>query len=106
LEVFCYQHDRLLDDIKFALNYYQTASELYLTITTKTDLGLWGFKACYADNLRINIHVTDLGDEVLFYIAADANYENVLKMFSIRKFIKRLMNERLDAIYRWFFIQF
>lgn len=106
LKVLCYQHDRLLGDLKFALDYRQRNDEIYLTIRNKVPLGLFGIHACKEDNLALNIHVTDLGDDILFYISADANYDNVFKMFSIRGFIKKLMNERLDAIYRWFFLRF
>lgn len=106
LSVFCHQHDRLLGNIKFLLEYKMEGNEIYLSILNKSDLGLFGIDACKADDLRINIHVIDCGEEVLFYISADANYDNVLKMFSIRKFIQKLMLERLDAIYNWFFLQF
>lgn len=106
LNTYCYQHDRLLGDIYYLLEYEMKDDELYLSILNKNDLGLFGFNACKKDNLRINIHVTDCGEYILFYISADANYENVLKIFNIRKIIKKLMNERLDAIYRWFFVQF
>lgn len=106
MKIFCHQHDRLLGNLKFLLGYEMKEDELYLSITNENNLGLFGFNACKKENLRINILVTDCGDDILFYISADANYENVLKMFSIRKIIKKMMNERLDAIYRWFFIQF
>lgn len=106
LNLYCYQHDRLLGNLKFLLEYEMTENELYLSILNKSNIGLLGLNACKVENLRINIHVTDLGDDILFYISADANYDNVLKLFSIRKIIKGLMNERLNAIYRWFFLQF
>lgn len=106
MKVLCYQHDRLLGDLKFALDYRQRENEIYLTIRNKVPLGLFGIHACREDNLALNIHVTDCGDDILFYISADANYDNVFKMFSIRGFIRKLMNERLDAIYRWFFSRF
>ncbi|MCQ2241928.1 MAG: hypothetical protein MJZ80_09820 [Treponema sp.] len=106
MNLYCHQHDRLLGNLYFLLKYEMQEDELYLSITNMNNLGLLGFNACKKENLRINIHVTDCGEDILFYISADANYENVLKMFSIRKVIKKLMNERLDAIYRWFFFQF
>lgn len=106
MNVFCYQHDKLLGNLKFLLEYHQSENEIYLSILNEVPLGLFGVHACQNENLRINIHVTDCGENILFYIAADANYDNVLKMFSIRSFIERLMLERLEAIYRWFFLQF
>lgn len=106
LKLYCYQHDRLLGNLKFLLEYEMKEKELYLSILNKTNLGLMGLNACNQENLRINIHVTELEDDILFYISADANYDNVLKILSIRKIIKTLMNERLDAIYRWFYLQF
>lgn len=106
LKLYCYQHDRLLGNLKFLLEYEMKEKELYLSILNKTNLGLMGLNACNQENLRINIHVMELEDDILFYISADANYDNVLKILSIRKIIKTLMNERLDAIYRWFYLQF
>lgn len=105
-KIYCYQQDRLLGNLVFVLNYKMNQNELYLSIKNLSNLGLFGIKACRKENLKINIHVTDCGDDFIFYISADANYENILKMFSIRRVIKKLMNERLDAIYRWFYLQF
>ena len=106
LNSFCYQHDRLLGNLKFFLEYHQKGDELYLSILNEVPLGLFGIHACKSEDLRINIHVSDCGDDILFYISADANYDNILKKFSIRNFIERLMIERLGAIYTWFFVQF
>lgn len=106
LNSFCYQHDRLLGNLKFSLEYHQKGDELYLSILNEVPLGLFGIHACKSEDLRINIYVADCGDDILFYISADANYDNILKKFSIRNFIERLMIERLGAIYTWFFVQF
>lgn len=106
LNSFCYQHDRLLGNLKYSLEYHQSGEELYLSILNEVPLGLFGIHACKGGDLRINIHVADCGDDVLFYISADANYDNILKKFSIRSFIEKLMIERLGAIYTWFFVQF
>lgn len=105
LETYCLQLDHTYGDIRYKLNYYKEKGILYCTFLNKSPMGLLGINAVKNDSLRINIIAVDCGDSILLYMHCDVACEKVA-LFNVRKKISESMADRMEAIYKWFVIQF
>lgn len=103
LEAYGYQKDHTFGDTKYKLNYYQKDNVIFATFLNVIPMSKMGVKAVMPKNLRTNIVCIDLGDSILLYLAADVSAKNIL---GIRAQIEDSMTVRMDAIYRWFMVQF
>lgn len=103
--LYCYQKDHTYGDIKYILRYHQSGDVVYANFTTTNDLGYLGVKAVEQGNLKLNVLSIDCGDAILFYISTDVDAKKI-PLFNVRNKIEESMTERMDAIYRWFLLQF
>lgn len=102
---YCYQDDNTYGDLKFQLNYYVNGNTLYSTFLLGAPMSCMGIKAVDAGNMKISIVAVDLGDDVLIYLNTDVSAKNIA-LVNVRKQIKDSMTARMEAVYRWFLMQF
>ena len=91
--------------MKFQLNYYVNGNTLYSTFLLGAPMSCMGIKAVDAGNMKISIVAVDLGDDVLIYLNTDVSAKNIA-LVNVRKQIKDSMTARMEAVYRWFLMQF
>lgn len=103
--LYCYQHDHTYGDTKYILHYYQNDNMLYATFLNTIPMSYMGVKAVMEEKLQLNVLSIDCGDSLLLYLSTDVDAKNV-PLFNVRKQIEDSMTERMDAIYRWFMVQF
>ncbi len=103
--LYCYQHDHTYGDTKYILHYYQNESMLYATFLNTIPMSYMGVKAVMDECLQLNVLSIDCGDSLLLYLSTDVDAKNV-PLFNVRKQIEESMVDRMDAIYRWFMVQF
>ena len=103
--LYCYQHDHTYGDTKYILHYYQNENMLYATFDNTIPMSYLGVKAVMDGKLRLNVLSIDCGDDLLLYLSTDVDSKSV-PLFDVRKQIQESMTERMDAIYRWFMVQF
>jgi hypothetical protein len=103
--LYCYQKDHTYGDIKYILRYHQKGDVVYANFTTTNDLSYVGIKAVEQGKLKLNVLSIDCGDSILFYISTDVDAKKI-PLFNVRNKIEESMTERMDAIYRWFLLQF
>ncbi len=103
LVAYCYQHDHTFGDTKYKLNYRQSGNTLYATFLNTVPMSKLGFKAVMPENLRMSVLSIDLGDSLLLYLAADVSARSAP---GVRDQIEDSMTVRMDAIYKWFMLQF
>lgn len=102
---YCLQKDRTFGKNTYKLEYFQSENEILGTFLNEDGIGLLGIDAVKAHNLRIIINIFDCGDSILLYLSTDANYKGI-PLINMRNKIKESMLERMDAVYRWFKVQF
>lgn len=105
LETYCLQNDHTYGDTKYKLNYYLENGILYCTFLNKKPMGFLGINAVKNDSLRINLVMIDCGDSILLYLTCDVNAQSIL-FVNVRKQIGESMSDRMEAIYKWFLLQF
>ncbi len=99
----------LLDDNSFGvgiyrLDYKQTDNEVFLSISNEEPLRYGPVKAAKSNNVKINFVVTEYDDEnYLVYVVVEAKYIDVPLL---QGRIKKSLNNRVGAIYKWFTNQF
>lgn len=103
--LYCYQHDHTFKDTKYILHYYQGENILYATFDNTIPMTFLGVKAVMDGKLRLSVLSIDCGDELLLYLSTDVDAKSV-PLFNVRRQIQDSMTERIDAIYRWFIVQF
>lgn len=103
--LYCYQKDHTYGDTKYILHYYQNKDKLYATFENTIPMTYLGVKAVPAGQLRLNVLSIDCGDDLLLYLSTDVD-SNSVPLFNVRKQIQESMIARMDAIYRWFMVQF
>ena len=101
--LYCMQDDNSFGKTNYRLEYHQTAEETSACFINTTPIYMGVVKGIDTDDLRINVVITDCGDSMLVYMLVRA------KMPAISLF-ENTMNDsfssRLDAIYKWFVLQF
>ena len=100
---YCMQHDHSFGECRYQLNYYQSDETFYTVFKNIDSMGLGIFKAVNPDDMRINIITEDCGDEILLYLEIEANCP---KNSFIIKQMEVSMISRVEAIYKWFIVQF
>lgn len=102
---YCLQRDHTFGKNIYRLEYFQNENEVLGTFLNEDGMGLLGFDAVKAHNLRIIINAFDCGDSILLYLSTDVNYKGI-PLYNMRNKIKDSMLERMDAVFRWFKVQF
>lgn len=103
--LYCYQRDNTYGHTKYILNYHQSDDMLYVNFENTIPMTYLGVKAVPAGNLRLNVLSIDCGNDLLLYLTTDCDAKSV-PLFNVRKQIQDSMTERMEAIYRWFMVQF
>ena len=101
--MYCLQNDNSFGKTNYRLEYHQTKDETSACFINTTPIYLGVVKGIDTDDMRINVVIIDCGNNMLVYMLVQA------KMPAISLF-ERTMNDsfgsRLDAIYKWFVLQF
>ena len=105
LESYCLQYDNTYGDTRYKLNYYKRNGILDCTFLNQKSMGLLGIDAVKPESMRINIISADCGEYIFLYMSCDVNSQKI-PLFNVRKKIAESMQDRMDAIYRWFLLQF
>ena len=103
--LYCYQQDHTYGDTKYILHYYQNENMLYANFLNTIPMSYMGVKAVMDEKLQLNVLSIDCGDSLLLYLSTDVDAKTV-PLFNVRKQIEDSMVDRMDAIYRWFMVQF
>lgn len=102
---YCYQHDHTYGDCRYRLEYYQSGNVLYATFLNVIPMSYMGIKAVPDGNLKISVIAIDCGENLVLYLSTDTNAKDI-KLVNVRKQIQESMLSRMDAVYRWFLVQF
>lgn len=102
---YCLQDDNTYGIMKYKLNYYLNENVLFSTFLLETPMSTMGIKAVESHNMKINIIAIDLGDKLLLYLHNDVAAKSI-PLVNVRKQIKESMTVRMEAVYRWFLLQF
>ena len=101
--LYCYQNDNSFGKTNYRLEYHQDEKEVSACFINTTPIYLGVIKGIDTDDMRINLVITDCGDSMLVYMLVQA------KMPAVALFEKTMNDSfgaRLDAIYKWFVLQF
>ncbi|WP_340138422.1 DUF6675 family protein [Treponema zioleckii] len=100
---YCLQKDNSFGDCFYQLDYSQRANEVSVCFTNFEPIKYGPVTAVKKGNLKINLDVIDEGDYFLVYMVVQAKYANVP---FLEGRLNRSFNARVDAIYKWFTLQF
>lgn len=103
--IYAYQKDHTYGDTNYILKYSQNEDITHVCFENTKAMQYLGFKAVAEGKIRINVLSIDCGDALLLYLATDVDAKKV-PLFNMRNQIADSMTERMDAIYRWFMVQF
>lgn len=103
--IYCYQKDHTYGVIKYKLNFYQNEDVVYASFENTSPLSYIGLKPVEEKKLHLNVMVLDCEDSIVLYLSTDVDAKK-LPLFNIRKKMEESMTERMDAISRWFMVQF
>ena len=98
----------MLDDASFGktnyrLEYNQTETEVAAFFSNTTPMYVGPVKAIENDNLKISMVIIDCGDNMMVYMLIQAKFP-ALSM--LENMMYDSFSSRLDAIYKWFLLQF
>ena len=100
---YCLQNDNSFGKNTYKLSYFQKDDTLLCKFSILDKMGLGPFKAIYPDKMQINILVIDCGEDLLLYLNTDLDS---VKFPGIKGQITDSMSSRMDAVYKWFIVQF
>ncbi|MCR5189020.1 MAG: hypothetical protein K6C97_08790 [Treponema sp.] len=103
--LYCYQKDHTYGEIKYELNYHQNQDMVYVSFENTSPMAYVGFKAVEENKLHLNVMAIDCDDSVLLYLSTDVDAKKV-PFINMRNKMEDSMTERMDALYRWFLVQF
>lgn len=102
---YCYQHDHTYGHIKYRLSYRESENEVMASFTNITNVKVLGVKMIAPENLKITIIAFPADESVILYLMCETSARNIA-LFNVRKQLLESMNDRIEAIYRWFLVQF
>ncbi len=100
---YCYQEDNSFGGCVYSLEYSRNKDEISVCFTNVTPLKYGFITAVKPGNLKINIVIVDQGSYDLLYMLVQTVYPKI-SLFESR--LNRSFNARVDAIYKWFTMQF
>lgn len=100
---YCLQHDHTFGECRYQLNYYESNDTVYCVFKNIDSMGLGFLRAINPDDMRINIIAEDCEDYILLYLEVEANCPN---SFAVKKQMETSLISRVEAIYKWFVVQF
>lgn len=103
--LYCYQKDHTYGDIKYELHYSQNKDMVFVSFKNTSPMSYVGFDAVEANKLHLNVIAIDCDDSVLLYLSTDVDAKKV-PFINMRSKMEDSMTERMDALYRWFLLQF
>lgn len=101
--MYCLQNDNSFGKTNYRLEYHQTKDETSACFMNTTPIYMGVVKGIDTDNMRINVVITDCGDSMVVYMLVQATMP-ALSLFE--KTMNDSFGSRLDAIYKWFVLQF
>lgn len=99
----CTLEDNSLGMMSYALNYRQTAEEVSVTFSNLSVVSIKMIKAVEPGNLKMNMVITDCGDEVLIYVVGRAKFPEIA-VFENK--MNDSISARVEALFTWFKSQF
>ncbi len=103
--IYCYQKDHTYGDIKYELNYSQNQDIVYVSFKNTSPMSYVGFNAVEKNKLHLNVMAIDCDEGILLYLSTDVDAKKV-PFINMRNKMEDSMTERMDALYRWFLLQF
>lgn len=101
--IYALQDDHTFGKANFEVKYQQTEDEVGTNFINVTPMYMGFIQAVEAKNLRINLVITDCGEEFLVYMAIRSRFP-AIQLFESMMYDS--FNSRLEAIYNWFIGQF
>lgn len=101
--LYCFLDDNSLGKTNYEVSYFQTEKELVGCFKNTSPIWVGPVKAVEEENLCICFQFIDCGDELLVYLATEANFPSVAML---EKKLNESLASRLDAVFRWFTSQF
>jgi hypothetical protein len=101
--MYCLQNDNSFGKTNYRLEYHQTENETSACFMNTTPIYMGIVKGIDTDDMRIGVVITDCGDTMLVYMLVQAKMP-ALSLFE--KTMNDSFGSRLDAIYKWFILQF
>jgi hypothetical protein len=103
LILYCYQNEHTFGNCKYRLDYGQSNTEVSVLFTNIEPLYYTVIRAVKTGSMNINLVVSDCGDSYLVYMVIHAD---IVRFSLLEKRMNNSLNSRLDAIYKWFTMQF
>ncbi len=100
---YCLQEDNSFGNCYYQLDYKQRNDEVAVCFTNIEPIKYGPVTAVKKGNLKINLVVLEQGEYFLVYMLVQAKYANVP---FLEGRLNRSFNARVDAIYKWFTLQF
>ena len=101
--LYCLQEDNSFGNCYYRLDYSQRSNEVGVCFTNFEAIKYGPVSAVKKGNLKINLDVIDEGDYFLVFMIVQAKYANIP---FLEGRLNRSFNARVDAIYKWFTLQF
>lgn len=103
LKIYALQDDHTFGKANFEVTYHQTEDEVSASFLNITPMYMGIIQAVGDRNLRINLVITDCGEEFLVYMAIRSRFPSI-QLFESMMYDS--FSSRMDAIYNWFIGQF
>lgn len=100
---YCLMEDKSFGDIKYKVSYFQSENEILAQFENVNELGLGIIKAIEPEKLKISMLVEDCGSDLVIYLCADLESKDVP---GLKGKISDSIISRVDAIKKWFLMQF
>lgn len=98
-EFYCLLDDHSFGKGAYHLSYRQTEHEVSLCMTNIDALKIAMITGVKSRQMKINLVVTDFGDDYLIYMVVQAKYPSIS---FLEKRLRQSLQARIDAIFTWF----
>ncbi len=102
-KLYCMLKDKGLGELYYSIEYNQTAEEVSASFNNLEDVCMGWIKCVDKNNLKMNMVITDCGDEVLVYLVGRANFP---KIGVLEKKMNKSIGSRVEALFTWYKSQF
>ena len=96
---YCLLDDHSFGKANYQLSYRQTENEVSLCMTNLDALKIAMITGVKAQQMKINLLVTDFGEDYLIYMVVQAKYPSIS---FLEKRLRQSLQARIDAIFTWF----